>query len=199
MRVGSIVASPALLGPFAPRLVPGFISQLRPAGAPPGFDGSASCGPTSMTMIARSLGVGRGRSDAELIAWLGRVGGTTLAEGTSLDGLAAMARAIGLGSERRSGVDLAFLDHHLAAGRFVVANGEYYAMPPHEDASKSEGHFVLVYARAGNRYLVHDPADPEVRAVSRSEMRRFLREHHEGGHLVAVDGRQSRPQLMRSA
>jgi hypothetical protein len=140
-----------------------------------------------MTMVARALGRPGLGTDYEAISQLAAVGGTNDEVGTSLDGMQVMASRLRLRLEHIAGARLSPLDAALDRGRLVIANGEYYAMPPHADPSKREGHYVLVYGRRGRDYLVHDPYDPKVVTVSPAHMRAFLAEHHEGGHLLVVE------------
>ncbi len=169
-------------------LQPPYISQRTPEGAGPDFDGSASCGPACMAMIARVLGYGRALDDHQLVVHLGAIGSTNLEFGTEVAGMVAMASAMGRGCLVRPGDDLAWMRGALRSGGVVVANGEYYVMPPHEDPDTREGHFVLVYGLEHNGdFRVHDPEDPAVRTVKPADMARFLREHDKGGFQLAVE------------
>lgn len=164
-----------------------YISQRTPDGAPRGYDGEANCGPSSMAMIARHLGL-RGGRDAALVLELARIGGTNSDVGTSLPGMERIATRLGLTCDVAQGVDLARVRRVLAAGGYVVANGDYYAMPPHEDPTQYEGHYVLVYGiDPRGRFLVHDPYDHAVESVTAPELGRFLAAHEEGGYTLAID------------
>ena len=166
---------------------PQLIEQEAPAGAPQGYDGSANCGPTCFAMIARSMGRSAAESDAGLILRFASIGRTTLADGTELEGLEAIAASLGYGAQR-GGPDVGFVEAALRRGALVIALGEYYAMAPPEDPTQREGHYVLVYGLdASGRFLVRDPADPAVQAVTAAELARFFAEHHEGGNTLAVD------------
>lgn len=178
---------PATLHPRRlPHHRPPFIHQEHPSGAAPGFDGSASCGPTTFAMIARLLGYRRELSEAALVEHFGAIGGTNLDVGTTLEGMGAIASALGCRLTITPGAGLRAMTTALEAGHFVIANGEYYVMPPHEDPSQREGHYVLVYGLTPEGFSVHDPDDAAVHTVRRRDMERFLAEHAEGGFTLAV-------------
>jgi LysM repeat protein len=166
-----------------------YINQYRPAGAANGYvNGDANCGPTSMAMIARAFGKGGNMSDAQLINYLGGKGGTT-ANGTNVNGISAMAQAIGLGAETRGGADTAWIAEQLKAGKMVVANGDYYAMAPHANPAKvgTGGHYVSVVGMDANgNFIVNDPADKNVGTVSPEALARFIRGNRNGGYQIAV-------------
>jgi hypothetical protein len=184
---GPLRARPPTLHPRrAPLHRPPFIHQAHPAGAAPGYDGSANCGPTCFAMISRVLGYRRDLGDAALVEHLGAVGATNLDIGTTLDGMKAIGAAVGCRVEITPGAALEPMLQALAAGQLVIANGEYYVMPPHEDPSRREGHYVLVYGLTPEGFLVHDPDDAAVHVVRRDDMARFLAEHHEGGFTLTV-------------
>ncbi|MBI3184437.1 MAG: C39 family peptidase [Myxococcales bacterium] len=165
-----------------------FISQYRPAGAERGYsNGPANCGPTSMAMLARAFGYGAGMTDAELINHLGRIGGTG-ANGTGVNGIAAMAQAMGKGAETRGpGPQVEWMAEQLRAGKMVVANGDYFAMPPHQNESRTSGHYVAVAGLdAQGNFIVRDPADQNVRTVTPEQMAHFIRSNPNGGYQVAI-------------
>jgi hypothetical protein len=139
-------------------------------------------------MLARGFGVLRELTDYQLIVRFSGIGKTSLETGTEPEGIAAMVRSLGKRPVIHPGADLAFMRRSLARGAPVIANGEYYAMPPHEDPSEREGHWILVYGIApGGAFLVHDSEDPAVRTVSPAAMERYLREHERGGFQVSVN------------
>ncbi len=166
-----------------------YINQYRPAGAEGGYvNGAANCGPTSLAMIARAFSKGGDMTDAQLINHLGRAGGTT-ADGTGVNGISAMAQAIGLGAETKAGPDPDWIAAQLKAGKMVVANGDYYAMAPHADPGKvgTGGHYVAVVGMdADGNFLVNDPADRNVSVVSPADLARFIRGNRNGGYQIAV-------------
>ncbi|MBM3275006.1 MAG: C39 family peptidase [Candidatus Sericytochromatia bacterium] len=165
-----------------------YISQYSPAGREFGYtNGNANCGPASMAMVARAIGYGSNLNDAQLINYLGGVGRTG-ASGTSVNGIAAMAQTMGLAAEiRGSGPDTAWIAQQLTAGRYVVANGDYFAMAPHANPNRTSGHYVLITGRdAYGRFLVQDPADPDARAVDEQELAHYIRSNTNGGFQVAV-------------
>ncbi len=167
---------------------PPFISQYRPDGAERGYyNGPANCGPTSMAMVARAMGYGQGMTDAQLINHLGQKGGTS-GNGTNVNGIVQMAQAMGKqGQIRGPGANVDWIREQLQQGKQVVANGDYYAMPPHRNDAKTSGHYVLVYGMdAQGRFLVHDPADQNVKSVSAQELGYFINQNPNGGWQISV-------------
>ncbi|MHB8872109.1 MAG: C39 family peptidase [Myxococcaceae bacterium] len=165
-----------------------YINQYRPDGAERGYtNGPANCGPTSMAMIARSLGYGEGLSDAQLINKLGKIGGTTGA-GTSVNGIVAMATAMGRNAQMRGpGPNVEWIAEQLKAGKLVVANGDYHAMPPHQNESRTSGHYVTVAGvDAQGNFIIRDPADANVKTVTAAQLAHFLRSNPNGGYQVAI-------------
>ncbi len=149
-----------------------YVNQYSPAGKEQGYtNGGSNCGPASMAMVARAAGYGNDLSDAKLISHLGGIGHTTAA-GTGVNGIAAMAQAMGLNAQTRGpGAQVDWIAAELRAGRKVVANGDY----------------VLVYGIDGNgRFLVHDPADRRVTSVSAAELDTFIRSNPNGGYQISV-------------
>ena len=164
-----------------------FISQYRPAGAENGYaNGAANCGPASMAMIARSMGFGKGMTDAQLITFLGQAGDTN-AEGTSVAGIVAMAQAMGSFAQMKAGSDVSWVAEQLQAGKKVVANGDYYAMPPHQDESRTSGHYLDVVGmdKTGN-FLVQDPADGNAKTLTPEQLQHFMSSNTNGGYAVAI-------------
>jgi hypothetical protein len=165
-----------------------YINQYRPVGAERGYsNGPANCGPTSMAMVARAFGYGGAMSDAQLINHLGRIGGTG-SNGTAVNGIVAMARAIGKqATVKGPGPDVEWMKEQLRAGKLLVANGDYYAMPPHQNEARTSGHYVTVAGldERGN-FIVRDPADQNVRTITPSQMAHFIRSNPNGGWCIAV-------------
>lgn len=184
---GNTPVAPVDEAPPAGRYDVPFISQYRPVGAERGYsNGPSNCGPTSMAMVARAMGYGEGMSDAQLINALGRAGGTT-GDGTNVNGIIAMAREMGKTGEMHAGTDVAWLTEQLKAGKLCVANGDYHAMPPHQNEAKTSGHYVCVAGldESGN-FIVRDPADENVRIVTPEQMRHFLASNPNGGYQFAI-------------
>lgn len=173
--------------PTSRRVKAPYINQYSPAGKSGGYtNGAANCGPTSMAMIARAFGYGKGMTDAQLITRLGRMGGTN-GNGTNVNGIAAMAQGIGKTAQTRGpGAHVDWIADQLRAGKLVVANGDYFAMAPHENPSRSSGHYVAVVGMEGRNFLVHDPADRNVHKVSPEAMAKFIRSNPNGGYQIAV-------------
>jgi hypothetical protein len=188
--IGALLPRPIVVerGAWKAPSHPPYINQRKPAGAPKRFDGSASCGPTCMAMLARWIGYGRELTDFQLIVRFSGIGATTMEEGTETEGIVAIARELGRRAHVYRGCDLEKMRSALARGSAVIANGEYYVMPPHEDPTLREGHWILVYGIAPNGdFLVHDSEDPLVETVTPYTMRRYLREHDKGGVQVEVE------------
>ena len=165
-----------------------YINQYRPIGAENGYsNGAANCGPTSAAMIARAFGYGKGMSDAQLINHLGSIGGTN-SNGTGVNGIAAMARAMGKSATTKGpGPDLEWMKEQLRAGKLVVANGDYHAMPPHQNESKTSGHYVCVAGVDSNgNFLVRDPADSNVKTITPAQMQHFLTSNPNGGWATSI-------------
>ena len=165
-----------------------YINQYRPVGAERGYsNGPSNCGPTSMAMIARAFGYGKGMSDAQLINHLGKIGGTTSA-GTGINGIAAMARAMGKKAQTKGpGPQLEWMKEQLKAGKLVVANGDYHAMPPHQNESRTSGHYVCVAGLdAHGNFIVRDPADQHVRTITPQQMAHFIRSNPNGGWQISI-------------
>lgn len=168
-----------------------YINQFEPGGKDGSYtNASSNCGPTSMAMIARSMGYGADLSDAQLINQLGQMGGTT-SDGTGVNGIVAMANGIGQNAEMRGpGPNTDWIAQQLKAGKQVVANGDYFAMGDHNrDKIGQGGHFVAVVGLdEQGRFLVNDPADSGIspRAFSASELSSFIGANTNGGYQVAV-------------
>ncbi len=152
-------------------------------------NGKSNCGPTSAAMVARALGYGEGKSDAELVMEMKNVGGTTAA-GSSPYQVAKMIRHTGTPA---TVIDdpkgLGDLDKALAEGKMVIANGDYYATGVEgRDGSRSSGHFCVVTGKdAQGNYLVNDPWKGEPVKFSREAMQNFFSEHKLNGGLVIVE------------
>lgn len=168
---------------------PPYINQYQPAGASQGYtNGPANCGPTSMAMVARAFGWGKNLTDAKLINTLGAMGGTS-GDGTGLDGMVAMAKGIGLTGEIKGpGANVAWIKSQLEAGKFVVANGDYFAMPPHGDPARvgTAGHYILVTGYQNGQFTVNDPADPNAHTLTPDQLAHFIDGCANGGFQIAV-------------
>ena len=166
------------------------ISQLNPGGDDGTYtNADMNCAPAAMAMIARSIpGLtldGHPVSqipDAALINRLGKHGQTDQ-NGTSPNGVIAMAEQLGLStSARRGGLDTNYVDSILAQGGSVVANGAYNIN------GELAGHFVTVSARTpdGN-YLVNDPLLGRTVVYTPADLDAFLRRNPvNGGVSIGV-------------
>jgi len=158
-----------------------YINQLDPEKRAPQYQGQEYCGPTVMAMIARSRGYGEGLSDSQLIEQFARIGGTDPATGTTGNGMLAIAQQLGLHTTPAQGADLNFINGQLAQGRPVAALGNYYALPPHVEAGKNSGHYILVQGQdALGNYRVSDPMTDKVTVITPETLRGFMTANPEG-------------------
>ncbi|HEY9724741.1 MAG TPA: C39 family peptidase [Oscillatoriaceae cyanobacterium] len=168
-----------------------YINQYKPEGAAQGYtNGPSNCGPTSMAMVARAFGWGKDLSDAKLINTLGAAGGTT-GDGTGVQGIAQMAKKIGQPAEVHGPhADTDWIAKQLKAGKLVVANGDYFALPPH-DASRigQGGHYLLVVGMDDQgRFILNDPADASInhKAFTAGQLAHFINGNTNGGWQIAI-------------
>ena len=200
IRAGMVLTLPG--GASAPKPTPAtsatsragsapYINQYSPAGSSAGYwNGPANCGPTSMAIIARAFGYGKNMSDAKLINHLGSMGGTN-GNGTNVSGIAAMAKGIGKTAVTKGpGPQVDWIASELRAGKLVVANGDYHAMYPHINNSRTSGHYVAVVGLdAQGRFLVHDPAwknGGAPIALTRDQLTTFIRSNPNGGWQISI-------------
>lgn len=102
------------------------ISQMHPADDDNSYyNGGSNCGPTAMAMVARAAGFRPDLTDADLINYLGEIGGTTAENGTSHAGIEKMAEAMGLPLQYGAKGDMQFVKDALADGKLVVINGNF--------------------------------------------------------------------------
>lgn len=161
-----------------------YISQYNP-GSP---NAAANCGPASVAMIARGFGKGAGMDDAALMNHLADVGGTTK-DGSSINGIVAMAQDMGLSAEAHGPhADLNWIDQQLGAGKKVCANGDYYAEPGHNGGGRQSGHYLDVVGKDANgNYQIQDPADGSLRTMTPEQLTRFINANPvNGGYCVAI-------------
>ncbi|NTX35642.1 C39 family peptidase [Myxococcus sp. CA033] len=164
------------------------ISQYNPAGKNGSYtNGPANCGPTSMAQIARAYGYGKDMTDAQLINHLGKIGGTS-SNGTGVNGISAMAKAMGKESVMKGpGANVEWITEQLKAGKLVVANGDYHAMPPHQNEGRTSGHYVTVAGMdSKGNFIVRDPADANVKTITPEQMKHFLSSNPNGGYQMAI-------------
>ncbi|WP_426746813.1 C39 family peptidase [Myxococcus faecalis] len=164
------------------------ISQYNPAGKNGSYtNGPANCGPTSMAQIARAFGYGKDMTDAQLINHLGGIGGTS-GNGTDVNGIAKMAKAMGKDAVTKGpGANVEWIADQLKQGKLVVANGDYHAMPPHQNEGRTSGHYVTVAGMdAKGNFIVRDPADANVKTITPEQMRHFLNSNPNGGYQMSI-------------
>jgi hypothetical protein len=171
-----------------------WISQLNPSGSEFGYsNAAANCGPASMAMIARSKGWGAGLTDAQLINQLGAIGGTT-ADGSSINGIVAMAQAMGQPAEIKGLPDsspqemLNWVDSSLKAGKSIVANGDFYSEPGRDPSQGPSGHYIDVVGKDENgNYNIRDPWSKEITTMTPQQLVTFLQNNPVNhGYAVAV-------------
>jgi hypothetical protein len=74
----------------------------------------------------------------------------------------------------------------LAQGKTVVANGDYYALPTHADATKDSPHYILLTGLDANGNIkVEDPMDGNLRAITPDQLSQFNAGQPEGGFNIA--------------
>jgi hypothetical protein len=68
-----------------------------------------------------------------------------------------------------------------------VANGDYWAMPPHQNEGRTSGHYVCVAGldSKGN-FIVRDPADSHVSTITPAQMTHFINSNPNGGWQISV-------------
>lgn len=176
----------AVVGPSAQGAVVPRVDQYSPVGAPAGYDGTVNCGPAVMTMIAKAIDYQPKATEAELIGQFAKTAQTNEL-GTCGNGLIAVAEQMGMQCGAAEGANMGFVDDALAAGKYVIANGDYYALAPHEEPDLSSGHYVLIHGiDADGMYMVNDPADAKVDLVSRDALQGFILSQPVGGFVISA-------------
>lgn len=185
------------------------ISQYAPQGQDAAYDeatavwnesrgvmqpGFAQCGATSSAMAMRAFGYGEGMTDAQLILEMGGIVSTSKTDGTGAynmqQGLDSMD---GFHAELAGpGANVDWIRQKLESGEQVIANGDYFAMAPHENwgAVGTGGHYVSVVGLddSGN-FLVHDPAynnGGEPIVLTGDQLATFINSNTNGGFQVSV-------------
>ncbi|HEY8206728.1 MAG TPA: hypothetical protein VIG99_04555 [Myxococcaceae bacterium] len=145
-----------------------------------------NCGPAAGAMIGRACGYGEGLSDVQLVEKLADIG-LTDESGTTGNGMIAIYEEMGLETAAIPGVDMSWINSQLAAGHYVTALGDYYAVPGRVDDSQSAGHYmdVTAYEAATQaqaaRYSVADPANEALKYLSIMELKSFVNSAPNGG------------------
>jgi len=146
-----------------------WISQEKPAGAPSGYSDDGHCVPTSVTMIARALGVGLDLSEGEMVARLGRIAETS--DGTGRAGLYRMVRHLRLDCADFQGQDLKWAERHLRQGHYVLACGNPQAL---QRAGGLGGHAIVIDGFCDDAFRIKDPGLERRTEVERNDLWMFL-------------------------
>jgi uncharacterized protein YvpB len=134
----------------------------------------ANCGPTALAMVLAYYGVDaspwelRVRAMKAQKSWVGDDGGYSDSYGVFVYNLASVAEGMGLhpsGLWRREGgrVDrlhewqAAELRREIEAGRPVIVQVEYRALPRHARSSAVDDHYVVVHGTVGGDFVYSDP------------------------------------------
>ncbi|MCY1031371.1 C39 family peptidase [Corallococcus sp. BB11-1] len=166
------------------------IKQMSSEGNEDNWNQASNCGPTTMAMILQGYGIGTELSDGAHINQLGQGVGIT-ADGVGYPAIQQMATNNGLTSEWNPGTDVSWIQQQLESGNLVAVNGESNVMlqneqPAFTSGNFSGGHWIAVTGMTpeGN-FIVHDPSST-VTELTPGELERFLAQHHDGGHSVAI-------------
>lgn len=151
------------------------INQSRPAGAPTSYVDPGLCGPTCLAMVARAYGLGSRLTDHELVLRLSRIAGAVNGFGTDRVGLYRMARHLRLHSLDWDGEATFWMARQLELGRYVLAAGNPFVLPPFEKLEGYGGHFIVVDGMdASGNFLMKNPWPDGVHTVSPKQMHQFL-------------------------
>ena len=155
-----------------------YVVQTRPGGAGPAWRGMHRCGPTTLYMAGRSLGLfPHPASDARAIQRLDRVDGM-IDHGTTPRAMVETAQRFGMTTDLRTGWRPAFVDRALGDGKAVVLSGDARYLPGRDpNAPNRMGHYILVVGKlADGRFVVHDPgpnAGGKPTYLTQAQLRRF--------------------------
>ena len=154
------------------------INQSLPDGAPSSYVDVGLCGPTCMAMIARAFGLGASLPDAELVMRLARIADAARGGGTDRIGLYRMARHLRLRSLDWNGEATFWMARQLQQGRYILAAGNPYVLPPFEKIEGFGAHFIVVDGldEDGN-FLMKNPWPDGVHTVPPRRMWQFLMTH----------------------
>ncbi|HKA86851.1 MAG TPA: hypothetical protein VKE22_04260 [Haliangiales bacterium] len=164
-----------------------FVDQLNPAGKDATYDGSANCGPAVLAGIAKGHGWNGGLTDAALIMVFAEVAGTK-PEGTTGNGMVTALDWLGMHTSANAGADLEWIDNELAAGHDVIALGDYYSLPNHEDPRMVSGHYIAISGVHSNWsvYQVMDPAGAGLHSLPDSQLQAFIQAAPLGGFTISA-------------
>ena len=168
-----------------------YINQLTSDGSADDWNAQSNCGPTTMAMIAKGLGYGRGQIDGDLVNHFDQVAGVG-SDGVGYDGIAQMAKSCGFSTKVQQAPTASWVKAQLAQGKLVAANGDRAVTlenenPPYASGSATGGHWIAVVGttKDGN-FLVEDPSTT-CKELSPAELERFFRAHgDDGGWAVAI-------------
>lgn len=122
----------------------------------PGWD-NANCGPTSLTMVATAFGKidpTPGEADAAIERTRRLMGdGTSEYNGTSADGIARGAKALGLDADVVKNISQKTIEQELAKGRLPIINGNVIR----PDGSYGGGHYYVVTKIENGKAYLNDP------------------------------------------
>lgn len=164
-----------------------FVDQINPPGRDSTYDGTENCGPAVLAGIAKGRGWTDGLQDAEVIVMLAEIAGTNQ-YGTTGNGMIGALQWMGMQTAANPGGDLNWIDDELAAGHDVIANGDYWSLPDHEDPGLASGHFIAVTGvRNGwSVYEVMDPAGQSLHSLTDEELQTFIDAHPQGGYTISA-------------
>lgn len=179
-----------------------WISQTRPFGGDPNYQGGANCAPACMAMVCRYFGLGGSQSDEQLIDQLASTGNTDATRGTSPLGILHMAHSLGLKCAARGPVvgtawSTQWIDSYLAKGQPLIACGNGAAMPGREGQAPF-GHYIAIIAKNSvGDYLVRDPLDNSERFLTAGQLKQFVNTNPYGdGNVFAVGRWDQAPPLI---
>lgn len=166
-----------------------FMTQIQhPLYNPTGSTGNVDCGPTSLAMAFRALGVRPGGLpgdalpaqwiDATRIAMTGRLNHSEI---TGYVEMQAAASKLNVSSRIVPGIE--GIEESLARGRIIIADGGPYNNSYADRLGSDDywhfgsgiGHFIMVAGRSGSDFIVYDPLSKRGPIlVSRTELANFI-------------------------
>jgi hypothetical protein len=168
------------------RTLPPFVTQFQ---AQPHPFAATNCGPATMTSVAKALGViPASERDDVVIGNLAKVGHTS-DEGTSVDGMRAIAESLGLGFEWIWGTDPAAIATKLREGQRLVAGGNGNALPWRVGPTVMNHYIVIADVTPQGTFVVYDPMDRTAlkHELTAAELVLFNSSSPRGGVTIALD------------